>query len=80
MLSSNLRLNFCCVKIIHIVHPRYHPKIKVHILKNKQNNKCVCSQEIMRLLIMKLKMKMKNRSQRYDINRARSRHGHKYSK
>ena len=25
-------------------------------------------------------MKMKNRSHRYDINRPRSRHGHKYSK
>ena len=27
-----------------------------------------------------MKMKMKNRSLRYDINRPRSRHGHKYSK
>ena len=26
-----------------------------------------------------MKMKMKNRSHRYDINRPRSRHGHKYS-
>ena len=25
-------------------------------------------------------MKMKNKSHRYDINRPRSRHGHKYSK
>ena len=29
---------------------------------------------------MKMKMKMKNRSDRYDINRPRSRHGHKYTK
>ena len=27
-----------------------------------------------------MKIKMKNRSHRYDINRPRSRHGHKYSK
>ena len=27
-----------------------------------------------------MKMKMKNRSDRYDINRPRSRHGHKYNK
>ena len=27
-----------------------------------------------------MKMKMKNRLERYDINRPRSRHGHKYSK
>ena len=29
---------------------------------------------------MKMKMKMNNRSYRYDINRPRSRHGHKYGK
>ena len=29
---------------------------------------------------MKMKVKMKNRSQRYDINKPRSRHGEKYSK
>ena len=33
-----------------------------------------------RLIIIKMKMKMKNRSDRYEINRPRSRHGHKYSK
>ena len=27
-----------------------------------------------------MKIQMKNRSYRYDINRPRSRHGHKYSK
>ena len=27
-----------------------------------------------------MKMKMKNRSDRYNINRPRSRHGHKYNK
>ena len=29
---------------------------------------------------MKMKINMKNRSLRYNINRPRSRHGHKYSK
>ena len=29
---------------------------------------------------MKMEMKMKNRSPRHDINRPRSRYGHKYSK
>ena len=48
-----------------------------HILKNKQKNKCVCIHEIVRLII--LKMKMKNRSHRYNINRCRSIHWHKYS-
>ena len=47
--------------------------------KSKQKNKCVCIHEIIRLIIMKMKMKMKNRSHRYDINRLKSRHGHKYN-
>ena len=34
------------MKIIHILHPRYHPKIILHILKNKQKNKCVCTHTI----------------------------------
>ena len=49
-----------------------------HILKNKQKYKCASIHEIMQLIIMKMKIKMKNRSHRYDINRPRSRHGHKY--
>ena len=39
----------------------------VHILKNKQNNKCVRIHEIMRLIVMKMKMKMKNISHIHDI-------------
>ena len=33
------------LKIIHILHPRYHPIIVGHMLKNKQQNKCVCFYE-----------------------------------
>ena len=43
-------------------------------------SKCVCIHEIIRLIIMKMKMKLKKKSQRYDINRPSSRHGHKYRK
>ena len=68
MLSNTLRLNFCYLKFIHILHPRYHPKAIGHILKNKHNNKYVCIHEIIRSIIMKMKMKMENRSHRYDIN------------
>ena len=50
------------------------------MLKNKQKNNCVCIHEIMRVIIIKMKLKMKNRSHRFDINRTRSRYGHKYSK
>ena len=39
MLSHALRLNSCYLKIIHIVHQRYQPKIIYYILKNKQRNK-----------------------------------------
>ena len=76
MLSNSLRLNFCYLKNIRILHP----KIIQHILENKQKNKCVCIYEIIQSIIMKMIMKMKNRSHRYDMNRFRSRHGQKYSK
>ena len=50
-----------------------------HILKNKTKKKCVCVHKITRLIITKMKMKIKSRSYRKDINRPRSRHGHKQS-
>ena len=37
-------------------------KIIRHILKSKQKNKCVCVNEIIQLVIMKINIKMKNRS------------------
>ena len=40
----------------------------------------VCVHEIIRVTTLKMEMKMKNRSHRYDMNRPKSRHGHKYSK
>ena len=49
MLSITLSLNFCDLKIIHILHPRCHPKRIKHILKNKQKNKYVHIHEIIRL-------------------------------
>ena len=64
MLSNTLRLNFCFLKMIQILHPRYHPKKMGHILKNKQKNKCVWTHEIIRLIIMEMKIKMKIRSDR----------------
>ena len=59
----------CYLKIIHILHLSYNPEVQGNIQKNKWKNKSVCSQEIVRLIIMKMEIKMKNRSQRYDINR-----------
>ena len=52
------------LKIIHILNPGYHPKIIVHIRKNKQKNKFICTRETIGLIIMKMKMKMKTRSHR----------------
>ena len=43
---------------------------------NCARKRCVCFNEI----IWFMEVKMKNRSHRYDINRARPRHGHKYTK
>ena len=33
MLSNTLRLNFYYLKIIRILHPRYHSKITEHVLR-----------------------------------------------
>ena len=79
MLRITLKLNFCYLKIIDILYPRYHPIIIWHILKNKQKSKCVCIHEIGRLIIIKMKINMKKRSHSYNVNRPRSRHRHKYS-
>ena len=59
-------LNFCYLKIIYILHPGYHPKMKAHILKNKEKKKCFCINEIIRLIIMKMKIKTKKRLHGYD--------------
>ena len=76
-LSKTLRLNFT---YLYILHSRYHLKIKGDILKNKSKDRRVFTNEIARLIIMKMKKKIKNRLHRYDKNRPKSRHGHKYSK
>ena len=45
ILSKTLRLKFCYFKIIHILHSCCHPKIILHILKNKQKKKYGCKNE-----------------------------------
>ena len=79
MLNNALIVNFYYLKIIHILHQYYHPKVTGRILKNKQKNIGVCIHEIIRLIFTEMKMKMKNRSHRCDIIRRRSSYGHKYS-
>ena len=76
MLSNSLGLNSCYLKIIHILHPYYHPRIIGHIIKISKRES-VCIHEIIGLIIMKIEMKMKKR---YDIIGPRSRDGQKYSK
>lgn len=80
MQTNILRLNFFYLKMIHILHPSYHPKIIRRILKNMQKNKCDRIHEIMQFIIMKIRMKMKNKPYKYDINRPSSRNENKYSK
>ena len=44
MLSNALRLNFSYLMIIHILHPRYHPKIIGDVLRNKEKKQaCIYS-------------------------------------
>ena len=52
MLSNIFKLNFCYLKIIHILHPRYHSKLREHTQKQKQKNKCVFIHEIIWLILM----------------------------
>ena len=65
------------LKIFHILHPRYQTKIIGHILKNKQNNKCVCIHAISHT---ENEHENENRSHRYNTNRPMPRDGHRYSK
>ena len=37
-----LRLNFCYLKIIHFLHPCYHPKLISDILKKRAKSKGIC--------------------------------------
>ena len=48
--------------------------------KKYTKNKCVCFNEVIWLMAMKMRLKMKNRSNIYDINGPRPGHGHKYTK
>ena len=64
MLSNTLRLNFFNLKIIHIFHQCYDPKVIGRFLINMQKNNFVSIHKIIRLIMMKMKMKMKNRSNR----------------
>ena len=72
--SNTLRLNFSYLKIIHILHQRYHQKIVDIIYKHgttimiKNLNKYVCIYDTIQFILMKMKMKMKNASHRYNLN------------
>ena len=46
-LSNTLKMNFRYLKIIHFLHPCYHPKVIEDIFKNVTKNKCVCFNEFM---------------------------------
>ena len=72
-----------------VLLPFKNYSLSLSILSSKNNrryskkcaeNKCVCFNELIWLMTMKIRLKMKTRSHRYDINRPRSRHRHKYTK
>ena len=68
MLRNTMRQNVCFLKTIGFLHLRHHLKVVGEILKNVQKG-TVC-------FMMKMRLGVKNRSQRYDINEPRPRHGH----
>ena len=48
--------------------------------KKSAKSKFVCFNDVIELMTMKIRLGIKNRSQRYDINRPKPGHGHKYTK
>ena len=48
--------------------------------KKCAKKKCVCFNDVIEFMAMKMRLKMENRSQRYNINRPRPRHGPTYTK
>ena len=58
-LSDTLRLNFCYLIIIHMLHPRYHPKIIGHA----KEQVCLHLRDYT-INYDEIKMKMKNRLHR----------------
>ena len=44
--KQHIEAKLLLFEIIHILHPRYHPKVIMHILKNRQKIKCVCIRTI----------------------------------
>ena len=55
-------------------------KTNMSYSKKYAKNKCVCVNEIVWSVIMKMALKMKNGSHRHETNRTRPRYGHKYTK
>ena len=41
-LSNTLRLNFCGLKIVNFLHPRYHTKIAEDLQKMCHKQVCLC--------------------------------------
>ena len=80
MLSSARRLKFSFLKIIHILHSRYHPKIIGHILKKAKKQACLYSWDyaiwcfnqniIMLYLIEILIIKMEHQNNMWNLFRA----------
>ena len=80
MLSSARRLKFSFLKIIHILHSRYHPKIIGHILKKAKKQACLYSWDyaiwcfnqniIMLYLIEILIIKMEHQNNMWNLLRA----------
>ena len=60
-LSNTLRQNFCYLKIILFVHPRYHSKIIGDIIKNCAKIKYISLNEGIWYMTLKMRLKMTNR-------------------
>ena len=75
MLSNTLRLSFCYLKIINILHPRYHPNKKIKYSK-KEAEEHVCLHSWYYAINH---TEDENVDYIDNINRRRYRRGHKYN-
>ena len=70
----------CYLEIMHFLYSCYHPKLIWDIIRDVKKKTSVWFNEIVWSITTKMRLEIKNGSQRYDINRNRWRHGHKYTK
>ena len=78
--KQHLEVEFLLFENYSLSSSTLSPRNNKKYSKKYTKNKYVCLSEVIWLMTMKVRLDMKNRSNRYDINRPRLKHDHKYTK